>query len=82
MLGGLTLGATGLKLTNSPVPGADMLFGPGDGFKAAMRGIDMARTFVGASCCGILNACLKTTVACGAKRHAFGKPILSFQGLQ
>ncbi len=82
MLGGHALGATGLKLTNCPVPKADMLFGPGDGFKAAMRGINMARTFVGAGCCGIVNACLKTALAYGAKRHAFGKPILSFQGLQ
>ena len=37
--------------SNWPVPKTDMLFGPGDGFKAAMR-------------------------------HAFGKPIPSFQGLQ
>ena len=59
-----------------------MLFGPGDGFKAAMRGINMARTFVGAGCCGMLHASLKTALAYGAKRHAFGKPILSFQGLQ
>ena len=82
MLGGHALGVTGLKLTNCPVPEADMLFGPGDAFKAAMRGINMARTFVGAGCCGILNASLKTALAYGAKRHAFGKPILSFQGLQ
>ena len=51
MLGGHALGVTGLKLTKCPVPETDMLFGPGDGFKAAMR-------------------------------HAFGKPIPSFQGLQ
>jgi len=82
MLGGHTLGVTGLRLTKCPVPKADMLFGPGDGFKAAMRGINMARTFVGAGCCGILNASLKTALAHGAKRHAFGKPILSFQDLQ
>ena len=42
----------------------------------------MARTFVGAGCCGILNASRKTVLAYGAKRHAFGKPILIFQGLQ
>ena len=82
MLGGHALGAAGLALTHCPVPEADMLFGPGDGFKAAMRGINMARTFVGAGCCGMLHASLKTALAYGAKRHAFGKPILSFQGLQ
>ncbi len=82
MLGGHALGATGLALTHCPVPETDMLFGPGDGFKAAMRGINMARTFVGAGCCGMLHASLKTALAYGAKRHAFGRPILSFQGLQ
>ena len=47
-----------------------------------MRGINMARTFVGAGCCGMLQASLRTALAYGAKRHAFGKPILNFQGLQ
>lgn len=82
MLGGQALGVTGLRLTDCPVPETDLLFGPGDGFKAAMRGINMARTFVGAGCCGLLQASLKTALAYGAKRHAFGQPLLHFQGLQ
>ena len=82
MLGSHALGVTGLTLTNCPIPKADVLFGPGDGFKAAMRGINLARTFVGAGCCGMLNASLKAALTYGAKRRAFGKPILSFQGLQ
>ena len=82
MLGGHALGATGLVLTHCPVPETDRLFGPGDGFKAAMRGINMARTFVAAGCCGMLQASLTTALAYGAQRHAFGKPILNFQGLQ
>ena len=82
MLGGQTLGVTGLGLTNCPVPETDLLFGPGDGFKAAMRGINMARTSVGAGCCGMLQASLRTALAYGAKRQAFGKSILNFQGLQ
>ena len=82
MLGSHALGVTGIMLKDCPVPEADMLFGPGDGFKAAMRGINLARTFVGAGCCGMLNASLKAALQYGAERHAFGKPILSFQGLQ
>ena len=82
LLGGHAMGVTGLRLTDCPVPEADLLFGPGDGFKAAMRGITMARTFVGASCCGILTSSLKTALTYGAKRQAFGKPLLAFQGLQ
>ena len=82
LLGGHAMGVTGLRLTDCPVPEADLLFGPGDGFKAAMRGITTARTFVGASCCGILTSSLKTALTYGAKRQAFGKPLLTFQGLQ
>ena len=82
LLGGHAMGVTGLRLTDCPVPEADLLFGPGDGFKAAMRGITMARTFVAASCCGILTSSLKTALTYGAKRQAFGKPLLTFQGLQ
>lgn len=82
LLGGHAMGVTGLRLTDCPVPETDLLFGPGDGFKAAMRGITMARTFVGAGCCGILTSSLRTALTYGAKRQAFGKPLLSFQGLQ
>ncbi len=82
LLGGHAMGVTGLRLTDCPVPEADLLFGPGDGFKAAMRGITAARTFVGAGCCGILTSSLQTALRYSAKRQAFGKPLLSFQGLQ
>ena len=82
LLGGHAMGVTGLRLTDCPVPEADLLFGPGDGFKAAMRGITLARTFVAASCCGILTSSLYSALTYGAKRQAFGKPLLSFQGLQ
>ena len=82
LLSGHAMGVTGLRLTDCSVPEADLLFSPGDGFKAAMRGINMARTFVAASCCGILTTSLKTALTYSAKRQAFGKPLLAFQGLQ
>ncbi len=82
LLGGHAMGVTELRLTDCPVPETDLLFGPGDGFKAAMRGITAARTFVGAGCCGILTSSLQTALRYGATRQTFGKPLLSFQGLQ
>ena len=82
LLGGHAMGVTGVRLTDCRVAETDLLFGPGDGFKAAMRGITAARTFVGAGCCGILTSSLRTALRYGAKRQAFGKPLLSFQGLQ
>jgi alkylation response protein AidB-like acyl-CoA dehydrogenase len=82
MMGGHAMGIAGLALDRCRVPAANLLLGPGDGFKAAMQGINMARTFVGAACCGILEAGLKAALDYGAKRRAFGQPILAFQGLQ
>jgi alkylation response protein AidB-like acyl-CoA dehydrogenase len=82
MMGGHAMGISGLTLERCRVPAANLLLGPGDGFKAAMAGINMARTFVGAACCGILEASLKAALDYGAKRRAFGQPILAFQGLQ
>jgi alkylation response protein AidB-like acyl-CoA dehydrogenase len=82
MLGGHAMGVTDLTFAASPVPGADVLLGPGDGFKGAMAGITMARVFVAAACCGMLADSLRTAIHYGAGRQAFGKSILSFQGLQ
>ena len=82
MLGGHALGVSGIRFEDCPVADEDVLLGPGEGFKAAMSGIDKARMFVAAMCCGILGASLSTALSHAAGRRAFGKPVLSFQGLQ
>ena len=82
MLGGHALGLSGLRFEDCPVPDESMLLGPPEGFKAAMDGIDKARMFAAAMCCGILGASLSTALSHAATRQAFGKPVLSFQGLQ
>ena len=41
----------------------------------------MARMFVAAICCGMLSDSLERALTYGAERMAFGRPILSNQGL-
>ena len=67
----------GCKLTDD-----DLLLPPGEGFKAAMIGINQARTFVGALCCGMLSASLDIALKYAGSRQAFGKSVLNFQGVQ
>ena len=82
LIGGHALGTSGITFEDCEISGDDVLLGPGDGFKAAMSGIDYARMCVGANCCGILGASLAYALSHAAERRAFGKPVLSFQGLQ
>lgn len=82
LMGGHAMGTTGIRLRNCRVPAADGFLGPGDGFKAAMIGIDVARILLSAMCCGILENGLDTALAYAGKRRAFGRSIIDFQGLQ
>ena len=82
LMGGHAMGTSGLRLRGCEISGADRLFEPGAGFRAAMAGINLARVLLSAMCCGILEAGLDTALAYTGKRKAFGKPIIAFQGLQ
>ena len=82
LLGGHALGAGGFRFEGCRVGADDVLLGPGEGFKAAMAGIDFARVNVAAMCCGMLGRSLDTALAFAAGRRAFGKAALEHQGLQ
>lgn len=82
MLGGHAAGLCNLTFDACRVPNNNLLIPPGDGFKAAMAGINMARMFVAAICCGMLADSLERALEYGAKRMAFGRPVLANQGLQ
>ena len=82
LLGGHAMGAGGFRFANCPVASGNMLFGAGDGFRAAMRGIDLARVLLSSMCCAILDEGLEAAVEYTSSRSAFGKPVISFQGLQ
>ena len=54
----------------------------GQGFRAAMEGIDAARAVVAAMCSGMLADALGRAVAHTRQRAAFGGKVADFQGVQ
>jgi alkylation response protein AidB-like acyl-CoA dehydrogenase len=54
----------------------------GEGFKLAMRALDVGRIGVGAIAVGIARAAYDAAVVYAGKRQQFGRPISSFQGLR
>ncbi len=82
MMGGYAIGAGGFRLEDVRV-GPDALLVPaGEGFRAAMAGIDIARACVAAMCVGLLRAGLDTAMPRLMSRNAFGGPLAHQQGLQ
>ncbi len=82
LLGAHALGTSGFRFADCPVDDGAVLLGPGDGFKAAMAGINLARALLSACCCGMLGASLRAAIDYAAERRAFGKSTLDFQGLE
>lgn len=82
MMGSHAMGVCGIRLDRCRIPERNVLLGPGDGFKAAMKGINIARVCVGVMCCGIMRASLERAIAYAQERKAFGTTTANFQGLQ
>ncbi|MEM8768009.1 MAG: acyl-CoA dehydrogenase family protein [Pseudomonadota bacterium] len=82
LVGGHALGACGFRFEDCLVPAENLLVPPGEGFKAAMAGIDLARAGVAAMCTGMLAASLAIAVDYLANRDAFGARLSTRQGLQ
>ena len=82
LMGGNVMGSSGLTLDACTVAG-DRSFAPkGEGFKAAMQGIDLARVVLSAMCCAILEDSLDIAAQYAARRTAFRQSTLAFQGVQ
>jgi alkylation response protein AidB-like acyl-CoA dehydrogenase len=64
------------------VPAANLLGKKGQGFMIAMRTFDTSRPGVAAQAVGIAQGALDEAVAYARQRVQFGKPIISFQGIQ
>lgn len=82
MLGAHSMGVGSFRFEAARVPAERMLFPPGEGFKAALSGITIARIVVSAMCAGMLQSALDLAVATVKSRQAFGRPLAEFQGLQ
>lgn len=75
-------GTGGYRLRECFVPDAMVLYPPGQAFKAAMGSINKARAHIPAMCCGMVETALGKALAWGARREAFGQPLLGHQGLR
>lgn len=71
-----------LEFSDCRVPIAQMIGGPGEGFKAAMRTFDLFRASVGASAVGMARRALAETVPHVQQRKLFGGPMASLASVQ
>ena len=82
LIGCHSMGLAGVELADCFVPNEALFARPGEGFKRAMSGIDVARTLVSAMCCGMIEASLAFALKATAGRSAFGSKTIDFQGVQ
>lgn len=82
LFGGHALGTTGFNFTDCRVSDDALFIPPGEGFRAAMEGIDLARMLVGAMSCGMMRTGLDTARDHVMGRQAFGGPISDLQAVR
>ena len=82
MLGGHGLGANSILFDDCHVSAESLFVPAGEGFRAAMEGIDLARVLVGAMCCGMLRTALTTASGYARQRLAFGGRLADLQGVR
>jgi butyryl-CoA dehydrogenase len=71
-----------LHFTDCAVPVEQRLGAEGEGFKIAMRTLDITRPATGSMAVGIAQAALDAAVGYARERRQFGRPIGAFQGVQ
>jgi alkylation response protein AidB-like acyl-CoA dehydrogenase len=80
--GGHAHGAGGFRMENYLAPDDAVLQLPGEAFRMALSGINGARAYVAAMCCGMLDAAIAVATAYTNTRQAFGKSVIEHQGLR
>jgi alkylation response protein AidB-like acyl-CoA dehydrogenase len=70
-----------LTFENVPVGRDHVLGEPGDGFRVAMRTLDLFRPSVGAFSIGTARLALDLTIEYALERHTFGKPLADHQAI-
>jgi len=71
-----------LHFTDCAIPVQQRLGAEGEGFKLAMRTLDITRPATGAMAVGIAQAALDAAVGYARERQQFGQAIAAFQGIQ
>ncbi len=71
-----------LRFTKCKVPASSLIGAENEGFKLAMRTLDVFRPTVGAAAVGMARRALAEAIARSKARHQFGRAIAEFQGIQ
>lgn len=72
----------GFAMEDVRLPGDALVGEEGRGFYYAMEGYSAARALIGATCVGAAQAVLDMGVDYIKQRHAFGRPLAAFEGIQ
>jgi alkylation response protein AidB-like acyl-CoA dehydrogenase len=80
--GAHAIGVSGFTFDDCFVDDAMLLYPPGKAFATAMLSVNRARVHVAAMNAGMLDAALGEALIYCTQRHAFGEPLLEFQGLR
>lgn len=75
-----SIGTGGFRLEGYLASDEEMLFPPGQAFKAALGSINGARTYIAAMCNGMVGEALRVAQAHGEQRQTFGRPLADHQG--
>ncbi|HMK33637.1 MAG TPA: acyl-CoA dehydrogenase family protein [Desulfomonilaceae bacterium] len=73
---------TELNFNDCFIPEGNLLGEPGKGFNMALTALNGGRVSIGACSTGLAQQALDYALAYAHKRQQFGRPIISFQGLQ
>lgn len=71
-----------IKLEDCAVPEKNLLGQEGEGFRIAMRTLDVSRCDIGALSVGIASSALEYAIEYAKNRVQFSRPIAEFQGIQ
>jgi acyl-CoA dehydrogenase len=71
-----------IEFDNCRVPAEDMIGNEGDGFRLAMKTLDMFRASVGAAACGMARRALDEAIRYAKTRQQFGRPLAEHQLIQ
>ena len=80
-MGSHSVGRAVLAFDHVHVPASHRLGEEGQGFYQVMRGFDYNRVGIALSCLGVAQISLEETMAYVKERHAFGKPLATFEGV-
>lgn len=72
----------GFAMEDVTLPDHHRIGEEGRGFNYAMEGFSAARLLIGATCVGAAEAVLEMGIDYIKQRHAFGRPIAAFEGVQ